>query len=85
VAPNPSTNPLGFTALPGSYRDYNTFGGGAYAPLGEFAAFWSYTQSSPGGLYYMTLYGGNLGGGGEITDFYGPPKFGFSVRLVKNY
>jgi uncharacterized protein (TIGR02145 family) len=84
-SPNTSTNPLGFTALPGSYRDSNgTFGTPTFLPLGDYAAFWSYTQFSPDTLYFMEIYGENLGGGGDIVGGYSS-TMGFSVRLVKNY
>ncbi|PJJ40406.1 fibrobacter succinogenes major paralogous domain-containing protein [Hallerella succinigenes] len=67
---------FGFSALPAGYRYYS----GDYSLEGYNALFWSSTEGSSSGAYYMTLY----------YDYHDAPldyyskNYGHSVRCVKD-
>jgi uncharacterized protein (TIGR02145 family) len=78
MSPNTgATDEIGFTALPGGFRWYNT---GGFISIGYYGEYWSsteYTTNEAGGiqLHYNS----------KAVDVYGEPnkKFGFSVRCLK--
>lgn len=67
---------FGFSALPAGYRYYS----GDYSLEGYNALFWSSTEGSSSGAYYMTLY----------YDYHDAPldyyskNYGHSVRCLKD-
>ena len=79
LSPNTgATNESGFTAVPGSFRDYQ---GNFSTPLGERASFWTSTQNGSTYGWDYTLYYNQT----EAIHFSGAMKSnGFSVRCIKN-
>ena len=69
------TDDFGFSALPGGYRDYN----GYFPNAGYFGYWWS---SSPSGGFAWSwgLYNNDP----DILRFSNDPRFGFSVRCLRD-
>ena len=71
-----ATNQSGFTALPGDYRNTN----GSFSSLGNYAFFWSSTESTSVNAWYRRLYY-------NIDDVYRVnhnKNYGFSVRCLQD-
>ena len=71
-----ATNKLGFSALPGGYRDY--YGGFEY--LGVDGNWWSATECNSGTAYTRNLNYTNAGVYRDVVN----KSYGFSVRCVRD-
>jgi len=69
------TDVLGFSALPGGYRN----SGGAFYDAGPFGSWWS-SSPSGGDAWYRYLYNYSLGIGRDYAN----PRSGFSVRCLRD-
>jgi uncharacterized protein (TIGR02145 family) len=72
-----ATNSIGFTALPGGFRDSN----GKFHDIGIYGGWWSNTEASASkALYRGLLYDYGTVGSGESHK-----ADGFSVRCLRDY
>lgn len=72
-----ATNESGFTALPGGWRSYD----GNFNWMGNYAFFWSSTQTIVGLLAYYQLLTYD---GPEVIRYEDYMYYGFSVRCIKD-
>jgi len=72
-----ATNAIGFSALPGGYRDVV----GSFYNIRNFAFFWSATENDGNGAWNRSLYNNN---GKVYRDNYLGKRYGFSVRCLKD-
>ena len=71
-----ATNESGFTALPGSDRDFN----GSFHDLGSRGYWWSSSEALYGNAWDMELYSGD----NQVTQYMITKTEGFSVRCVRD-
>ena len=72
---NTGTDAVGFSALPGGYRDTD----GNFANLGNFGYWWSATEGTPHAWYRNLNYGNN-----KVGSYDYDKENGFSVRCLKD-
>lgn len=81
--PNESaTNLIGFSALPGGYRNGDTGGldAGEFTNVGKWAYFWSSTATGPYDVWFRGLCYGH----GQFYEGKINPDWGLSVRCIKD-
>ncbi len=71
-----ATNSSGFSALPGGYRTYS----GAFNSVGDYANFWSSTESSSDYAWDRYLYCCFS----DVRRYYSDKRGGFSVRCIRD-
>lgn len=74
-----ATNSVGFSALPGGYRDI-VGTGGSYYNMGFFAAFWTATEYDTNIAWTRWLGFSNS----QVFRGYDNKRYGFSIRCVRD-
>jgi len=77
VSPNNgATNEIGFTALPGGYRNFD----GVFYNIGENGNWWSSTEDGMGGAWYRKIQNSIA----DVSRLSYMKQRGFSIRCVKD-